>query len=290
MSRTALGIAIMLVATSMLSVGAVLQKAVVDGLPPFEQVSLGQSLKALLRAPRWVIGWGIGFVGVVLNTVALGLADLGLVQPLNGFGLVVVALFSRFYLGERLDPRAVLGMALVIAGVVLVGVLLPESRAFASAPDLTACYLEPLSAAVLVALVGTTALAWFVSRSQTRAAGILLALAAAATSVTGLTFAKGFTGLMTLEGLRGLWAPAPALLLVLLIGFSSTAMVFQQLSLQKGRAVEVIPTFAAASVVLPLLPGWVVFREQIPGLALLTPLLISAGVILLGGRRPEVQA
>jgi drug/metabolite transporter (DMT)-like permease len=289
-SRTALGIAIMLVATSMLNVGVVLQKAVVDGLPPFEQVSVGQSLKALLRAPRWVAGWLIGLVGVALNMLALGLADLGLVQPLNGFGLVVLALSSWFYLGERLDVRAMIGMALVIAGVVLVGVLLPESRDFSSRADLLACYREPLSLAVLGALVGLAVLTWMASRAPSWATGLLLALSAAAASVAGLTFAKGFTGVLTLEGYRGLCSPAPALLLLLLIGFSSTAMALQQLSLQKGRAVEVIPTFAAASVVLPLLPGWLVFREQVPGLALLTPGLITAGVILLGTRRTEARA
>ncbi|MFH1464127.1 MAG: EamA family transporter [Pseudomonadota bacterium] len=291
MSRTALGIVIMLVATSMVNVGAVLQKSVVDDLPPFEDVPLGQSLKALAGTPRWVIGWLAGIGGVALNMLALGLADIGLVQPLNGFGLAVLALFSWYYLGERLDLRAWFGMVLVIAGVVLVGALLPESQAFASSTELLACYLRPMSLAVLAALGAAAVLTWLASRALPWAAGILLALSAAACSVTGLTFSKGFTSILTMDGLGGLLTSAPALLLlVLLLGFASAALALQQLSLQKGRAVEVTPAFAAASVVLPLLPSWLVFREQLPALALLTPLLITAGVVLLGTRRAEAQA
>jgi drug/metabolite transporter (DMT)-like permease len=283
--QTALGVVIMLVGTSALNAGVVLQKRVVDRLPAFEAVPLRETIRALLRAPLWVAGWLVGLVGFALNIVALGLADIGLVQPLNGFGLVVLALLSRFFLGERLDGRALSGMALVIGGVVLVGMVLPESQEFPDSAALLACYPRPAALLTVAGLLAAVGLGYGVARALPRAAGIPIALAAACCSVAGLTFSKGFTGAIALDGLAAFVAWPTWALLALLFVLSSGAMALQQLSLQKGRAVEVTPAFSAASVVLPLLPGRWVFHETLPDLALVSALLITAGVILLGARR-----
>lgn len=285
MGNTILGVLIMLVATSMTNVGAVLQKKAVEGLPPFDRRPLLESVRAVLRTPLWLGGWLMTTAAIVANMVALGLADISVIQPLNGFGLVVLALFSRAYLGERLTRGTLVGIGLVIAGVVIVGVSAPPSRAFATSSELLDSYTHTGALFALTALVGVAGVSWGLARRFAALAGVLYAFAAATCSVLGLTLSKGFFGLLTLLG------PGPALrlppswaLLALVVLFANAALVLQQLSFQKGRAVVVTPVFAAASVVLPLLTGRFVFGERLQGAVWLAPALIVAGVILLGLR------
>ena len=287
MQPTSLGILIMLLATSMTNIGAVLQKRAVDGLAAFGSQPVAESVRGLLADRRWVVGWLLGAAAIVLNMVALGLADISLIQPLNGFGLVVLVLASRLYLGETLDRRTLGGMAAVIVGVVLVGATAPPSRVFVTVDEILSCY-EQVSAAMVILGIGAAALflAWAARRSPARA-GILLAIVAASTSVLGLTFSKGFFGLLTSVGFAttlSTWAAY--VLLVLLVTCSVGAMVLQQLSLQKGRAIEVTPAFAATSVLLPVVTGRLVFSEQLSVASLTALLLIVPGVVLLGARRP----
>ena len=285
MDNTTLGVLIMLLATSMTNVGAVLQKGAVDRLPPFHRTPLLESLRGLLRAPLWLLGWGIATAAIVLNMVALGLADISVVQPLNGFGLVVLAVFSRLYLGERLGGRALVGIALVVAGVAVVGVILPASRVFHDASRILACYAHGAAIGLLLGFLSLALLCWALARHLAHLAGVLLAFAAATCSVIGLTFAKGLFGLLAVVGPAATlttWQAGP--LLILLLVFSSAALALQQLSFQRGRAVVVTPVFASASIVLPLLVGRWVFGEHLPTTVLAGPLLIVVGVALLGLR------
>lgn len=285
MGNTVLGVALMLLSTSMMNVGAVLQKKAVDALPPFDTTPVLDSVKAVLRAPTWLLGWGMATFAIVLNMVALGLADLSIIQPLNGFGLVVLVLASRLLLGERLDAMAAAGVGLVVAGVAAVGFTLPESQVFAEASELMGVYVQPLALGSLLGFAVLAALSWLAASRGARFAGILFAFAAAVCSVVGLSFSKGYFGLLALEGFGAVLGSGwPWLLLALLLGFSITAMMLQQLSFQKGRAVVVTPVFASASVVLPLALGRLVFGEQLPLVSLLGPLLIVVGVVLIGLR------
>jgi drug/metabolite transporter (DMT)-like permease len=288
LGNTVFGVALMLLSTSMMNVGAVLQKKAVDALPPFDRTPLLESLAAVLRTPLWLLGWGLATFAIVLNMAALGLADISIIQPLNGFGLVVLVLASRLLLGERLDAMAAAGVGLVVAGVAAVGLTLPESRAFTDAAELLGVYTQPMSLGALAGFALLAGLTWLAAVRLPRFAGILFAFAAAVCSVVGLSFSKGYFGLLALVGVgQVLGSGWPWLLLALLLTFSITAMMLQQLSFQKGRAVVVTPVFASASVVLPLAIGRLVFGEQLPLVALAGPVLIVLGVVLIGMRAQE---
>jgi drug/metabolite transporter (DMT)-like permease len=274
------------VSTTLVNVGAVLQKREVDRLPDFEHTPLLQSLRGVLGAPLWVLGWLVTTVAVVLNMIALGLADISVIQPLNGFGLVVLALLSRFYLGERIDVRAIVGMGLIFGGVVVVGLVLPDSHVFGVPEELVSCFLGPRALVTLGLGVLLLGLGSVLSRFWRRAAGILLAFVAAVGSVLSFTFSKGLFGILNLLGVAGaagMWACWVLLALVLI--FSTAALALQQASFQRGEAIVVTPVFGASSVVLPLITGRLVFGETLPSFVLLAPLLIAAGVLMLGLRQ-----
>ncbi len=283
MNDTVLGIAIMLVSTSMMNVGAVIQKKAVDRLPSFDGRPILENVKNVLKTPLWLVGWAMGVAAIVSNMVALGMADISIIQPLNGFGLAVLAVFSRYYLGERLTPVTLAGVGAVIVGVVLIGATATVSREFTDANELLSSYTHRTA---LIALGGFLVMIfglWALAKRASRIAGVLYAYVAAACSVFGLTFSKGLFGIPHLIGWGAALTMWPTYLLaVIMFPFSTLAMFLQQMSFQKGRAVVVTPVFAATSVVLPLVIGATVFAESVSWLTIVAVLFIVVGVVLLG--------
>jgi drug/metabolite transporter (DMT)-like permease len=287
MTDTVLGILIMLASTSMTNIGTVIQKKAVDRLPPFEGRSVLENVANVLKTPLWLIGWAMGVVALVSNMVALGMADISVIQPLIGFGLAVLAIFSYYYLGERLTPMTLAGVGAVIAGVVLIGVTASEGRGFTDTQELLASYTHRTSVISLGVFLLMIFGLWALAKRVGKMAGVLYAVVAAACSVFGLTFSKGLFGIPHLIGWGAALALWPTwLLLVIMLPFSTLAMFLQQMSFQKGRAVVVAPVFAATSVVLPLAMGALVFDEAVAWLTIVAVLFIVVGVVLLG-MKPE---
>lgn len=283
MSNTVIGIAIMLVSTSMMNLGAVLQKKAVDQLPSFDGRPLLQSIRGVLGAPLWLIGWLMTTSAMVLNMVALGYADISVIQPLNGFGLVVLALFSWKLLGEKITKLTLVGIAAVVVGVALIGATVPESRAFANADEILSSYTHLGAIVAISTIVVVILVFWTLAKRIQSIAGILYAFVGASCSVTGLTFSKGLFGLFNVAGFGASLALWPTYVLaVVMLGFSTLALMLQTMSFQKGRAVVVTPVFAATSVVLPLAMGLAVFGESVAWLTLVAVLFIVVGVIFLG--------
>lgn len=73
---------------------------------------------------RWPwIGMGVGCFGVEWGfwTLALSLLPVSIAQPMASIELVVVALLSRMFLREKVGPRRIAGIALILFGTILVG-------------------------------------------------------------------------------------------------------------------------------------------------------------------------
>lgn len=299
MTSTQAGIALLLASTTANAVGTLVQKRALDHLPPLEgQGALG-AVRTLLGHPGWLLGWLLTTVGLVLNLAALGKADLTLLQPLHGFGLVVLASLSHFWLQERVRARELCGIAIAIAGVAWLGLGAPQvSVADGGTLEVPArvssAALSPYASAaafVWYAIVAVLIAApWLVSvRRRYRGAGVAFAIVAAAFSVAGFTFAKGPSAFVSAHGVgvaaSSLWV---WLLALAWLTCSMSAIVLQQVSLQKGRAVVAVPVFNLVSMVLPLVPGALVFDEALTTQRLAAVAVILAGAALLGA--PERPA
>jgi drug/metabolite transporter (DMT)-like permease len=80
-------------------------------------------LAAIAKNFRWIV---LGFAGFVVDgllwSATLFYLDITVAHPLGSIVFVVVALFSRFFLGEHLSPRRWLGIACILAGAAIVAV------------------------------------------------------------------------------------------------------------------------------------------------------------------------
>lgn len=67
-----------------------------------------------------VIGYGAAFyfLSICLKVMPVGLAY----AIWSGLGIVLISLTGYFYLGQKLDLAAILGLALIVAGVLVINI------------------------------------------------------------------------------------------------------------------------------------------------------------------------
>lgn len=65
-----------------------------------------------------VVGYGVAFyfLSLTLKTIPIGIAY----AVWSGVGIVLVSVFAYFYYGQSLDAPALAGMALILAGVLVI--------------------------------------------------------------------------------------------------------------------------------------------------------------------------
>lgn len=291
MGNTILGIFIMLASTTAMNIGTVLQKKAVDTLPPMEEQSVGSNVKGVVSNKLWLVGWVLTTLAMVLNMIALGQADMTIIQPLIGFGLVILVIFSHYYLHEDVSKFEIIGIILAIIGVVILGGTAEESQNFTSVDDLLQNYLQPNAWIIIGIFLLAIALMWIGTvKMKYKGAGIIFALIAATFSVTGLTFSKGaFTILDILGFFPSLGIGATWILLLCFITCSTMAIATQQMSLQKGKNVIVTPVFNLTSIVLPLSTGYMVFGETIGIGKIIATIIILIGALFLSLKKEDAS-
>ncbi|MEA2149919.1 MAG: hypothetical protein QOD69_1749 [Solirubrobacteraceae bacterium] len=78
--------------------------------------------RALLASRTWMTGALLGYCGLALNTLALGLAPLSLVQSIVAAGLVVVALGAAWARRRRPGTRELVAIGLIVVALATLGV------------------------------------------------------------------------------------------------------------------------------------------------------------------------
>lgn len=107
MRETTFGMLLVLLATALEGMG---------------QVSLKKSTLAVRRWLWLMLGIGVLALEAVLYTKALVFLNVGVAYAVSSLSLVAIALLSRWLLGERLTGKRWIGVALILAGVLLVTV------------------------------------------------------------------------------------------------------------------------------------------------------------------------
>ncbi|GMH41730.1 hypothetical protein BSKO_09640 [Bryopsis sp. KO-2023] len=113
-------IAITVLASTGNNIGKALQKQATATLPKLSLDS--RTLRQYARSKQWLIGVAVDIGGGALMAVALGNAPVSIVQPVSSVGLVFLAMFSHFYLKERLEAQQWSSAAFCLLGTMGLGV------------------------------------------------------------------------------------------------------------------------------------------------------------------------
>ena len=238
----------------------------------------GPRARLLLRLAgrrRWWLGTAIGVAGWPLQTAALTLAPLALVQPALAAGPVVVLVLAVRVLGEHAGRREAFGVAAIAVGVASLTLLGPQRHAGASVRDTT----------IVVAALCAIGLLPGVARLGERAGALQLVAAA------GLAYAgSGLASKLVADGLAGHVLPAAVLgvalaALTALVGAAAEMSAFQRLA-----ASTVAPITFALEIAVPVaLAPWLTHDGGRTGTAAAGTLaalaLVVAGVSVLASSR-----
>ncbi len=261
----AAGLLLSVVSAVAINGGYSLQHASASRLPPLRLRRPLQSLHALFRNRRWLLGFLGGIGGWVLYVGALRLAPLSLVQAASAGGIGVLALG-----GGRLRPAERVGIGAALTGLLLLGLSLgsqpPSNRG-------------TVGAVVLWLLASGCAAALVVK---------VLAPGAGFGTAAGFLYAAGDVATKAaVGGGARLWF-VPALL-----ACHGLAFVCMQLAFQRGGRLGTAGLAVLWTNALPILAGTIVFGESLPGGFSGTARVTAFALVLIGAvalSRPPIDA
>jgi drug/metabolite transporter (DMT)-like permease len=267
-------IALAVTGSAVMNLGLVLQKRGIVALAAPAQPPRQSTSRRSRPAPIWYFGMTlmVGGYGLYAAAVSARVAPISLLQPLSASGLLVVALLAVVYLKERFDAAEWLGVATLLAGVILLGISARGAQV-ASAGIETGRYVAFFAVVTaLAAAVTLGAVVW--SRRLELLLGIL----------SGLLFGTGYLNTkalwLAIQDRSGALTIAAACLMALgLIG----GLVALQFGLRYGRALIVTAVNLVTNQALVVAGGLVCLGESFPQEAApFTARLLGLGAILIG--------
>lgn len=252
----------------------ILWKVAVGRLPVIGGAPFGVTLRAFLSSVLWWLGIVAATGGWFLFVRAVELGEISIVQPLMSVGDLLLVAVAVVFFKERLSMSEWLGLALTLAGAIILGTQAREIAPTGIAWTGMAFFLG------VIAVIGIVA-AVFAGRMKTLE--LPLACGVGAGFGTGALFTELMTAYPSLGGASaGLWPSMlnPVLPFVLLANIAGLALL--QMALQRGRAAVVVPVQLALTNGLVAVGGWGVFGEPLMPVRLLGMGAVLAGAMLLG--------
>jgi drug/metabolite transporter (DMT)-like permease len=249
-------IALSVTATCCYQVGMVMQKIGADRMPRLRlRLRQADVYRAFLRSPIWLGGMAITTAGWAFFLKAVANAPVSIVQPVLGFGLALLALFSVVFLHERLRTIEWGGVALMVAGIVLLGISGSGEPHQGTAVSLWVLFV--VSLALVLALVGAVPLA-----RSARGVSLPVVLGFGAGVLIGLAalYTKGL--FLSLQG--GLPWLAWLVFLPMMMIANITGLWVQQAGFQRGRALIVVAMNAVTNKVVTILGAMAILGELFP--------------------------
>ena len=252
-----IGILLAMLAMCLFNLSPLLQKSALNEIPKLSFRNWWISFRHLITNRRWLIGFVVGCIGLAPYFIALDLVGVAVVQPLYGFGFIVLVFVSHHMLHERLHPGAWAGMGLLV--------LMPLLIVFGDVSNVQADIAAPSTLGGLllftIALGGTTLLLFMrVAKHPTAWAfisGALYGLAAllmqSATSFFALLEQWGWNRNLVL-------CIAAALLSIPANVFADYCL---QIGLQRKNASRFMPISQTVNNTVAVLGGILVFRQHV---------------------------
>jgi drug/metabolite transporter (DMT)-like permease len=280
-----------LAASGCYNLAPALQKEGLSSLPPLGRQPLHRQLFLVFGCRRWLAGFGLGLFGFLPFAAALRLAGVAVVQPVMGLGLVVLVLYGYRRLGERLSPRGLAGIGLLLA--------LPALIAAAGVrPPLVSLEAHPARLALALGLAAVLLLSLPLGLASRRLP-LLLAVPVGLLYCLLAVCLQGAMGLLDSAGpLRGPLARSAAQLLrdprvwgagaLLLMGLGTNigGYYLAQIGLQRNAATRFNPLMNATAILAGTSLGLFVYAQPVsrPAVYLLAMGFAVAGMVLLSGR------
>ncbi len=255
------------------NIGLGLQKLAIDKIP-----AANGRLKKSGWTFVWILGFALTIVVALLIFKTMSLGNASTVGAFSGFGLIVLALFSRFVLKEKILPRELIGILIIMSGTSLIGYFSHGHQNTSVDYDSEKLLIFILCQACLIGA------GFAVTVKAPRLAGVILGIIAGSIAGLSVTTQKilshTFLGLFRdpLHADYAAIALTPVTWIMVLYGIGGVVLL--QFAYKKGKAVQVVPSRATGAILTPLIAGVALLNESVPPLSLLGTLVIIAGIIV----------
>jgi hypothetical protein len=262
--QIALALVVTLISACALNVGYLIEHSVASSLPPLSPRRPLRSARLLLGQRLWLLGFGVEAGGWLLYVLALALAPLSLVQATAAGGVGILAVMVSRYRNVPLKRLERLGVALSVAGLVLLGISLAGAHGEGANGSYPAVGIW-LGASVVGALGAARLLPSLVGGGP--AYGI----------ATGVLFAAG--DVATKAGVGG--GVRLAFVAALIVCYALGTMVLQA-GFQRGNPLTTAGIATLFTNALPIVAGETIFAEPRPQGWLGVVRIVSFGLVVAG--------
>jgi drug/metabolite transporter (DMT)-like permease len=249
-----------------------------------QKFGLGLKKDGLLK--KWSI-WFIGttgtFIAVLLIMAALSLGNVSLVSPMAGSGLIILTLFSHYFLKEKIHKTDIWGVMLIVTGSIVVGLLSGHKE-----KEHVDHFLIILFPSILIVTFITS---WLIGK-KTSFKAIIAGGSAGMVAGLGVIFQKALlinteVTIISTENLSLLLYNPYTYFWIAATLFS---FILLQFAYKAGSAIQIIPSFNVTLILIPIIGGTVIFKERVTLLQWLFILIILCGVYLLTGKQKTSSA
>jgi drug/metabolite transporter (DMT)-like permease len=264
----ALGLAMGIIASVLLSVGKGVQKMKVDVL---------KQGKKMFQPPlrRDFVIWAVGVLmtmsASVFYSLALKFTDKSsIVSSLSGVGLVGLLIFARLVLKEKVGAREIYSSAMIIVGTGLIGYF---NRALISGQKYDVTRFTYVTLGLFAAFAVLAVLGFKYKKIYGFSFGVI------AGSLIGIAMILADMALVKSQGDMLGQFNTPFVYLAILC--SAGALALTQVAFFKATAVVVVPTINSFTILAPLLVEFFTFGVVLAFLQYLGVAMVLAGVIIL---------
>ena len=235
-------------------------------------------LGMLVRMPLWWVALVLNGVGAGLHVVALRYGPLSLVQPFGVLTLVLAVPLAAALARRAVTRVEARGIGLTVAGLIGILVLAGTTGGIAVLTTAQLVGLLLVTAALLTALGGWSAVPGASGLWAAAAAGVSFGVSSALTQTVAVHLTEG--------GLGALRDPTVAVAALAIAGLSTAGLLFTQRSYRDGLGAPLAVSTLANPVAAAAI-GLVLLGEQITGgapgavVALASAGVAAAGVTLL---------
>jgi uncharacterized membrane protein len=250
---------------SLKNIGYVFQKKGVNLINARRRTRMAsKGILDYLCTGKWLLGFILPFCGGVALMVAYSCGPISLVMPFTATGFVVLVLFLRFYIGEKIEWIEWISIGIILIGTTIINLFASHIRELYTTPQ--AMVLKIMSAPSLFFLILPNVVCLLYSYwsflHNHRYGGTIYGITGGIVGGASLIFQKPYsTGLM-LFFLGQAPQPVPVVVCgILFTGLSLLAVVFLNIAYKYGRGIHVAPLYTVFQILFPIIGGIVIFEE-----------------------------
>jgi uncharacterized membrane protein len=266
------------IATCMTNYSMYIQKRELNNLPRLEGKNFFRTLKSFFTCEPWVAAQLLAMVGTWIHAIALGMAPLSIMETINTAGIVLLALLAIYKLDEKASIIDWVGIGSICLGLIFMAVTMTaKTQEFYYNAVILWFLVVFLLAASLIAFINGL-------KKKDDRSPIFIAIGTGILVGTNAIWIKlGMHDIWTRFWDHSLGVALSTPYLWIIIIFAVGTLLLQQMALQRGKAIIVIPVITGISNLIPILVGILAFREPFPTNGYMILLRLISIVMVIGG-------